>query len=325
MSDLKLKVISFDHAKITFFAFMYSACLVFIMPIDGSIIDRTNYINYAGSSEVILFRYLSEGVVAVIFNEPVWLALNIGLGYFFDPEQVVAIIIFVFSFLASYLVLKSDYRYAVPLLLVLFMPQFIGKYVVHLRQGVAISIFIAGWFSVSRPKKWTLFFLCPFVHASFFFVLIVYLLDCILRKLKLCVDVRSLLTIVLGFFLGSFLSVVASSFGARQAGGDDISTISASGLGFLFWFGILFIFVMQGPRFCKKNSFALLGLIFYLTIYFLTGFSGRIFESFFIFVMISLMYLSGWRKIAFYFAMVFYLAFGWSSRIGQPWMGWGLV
>src|SRR5690554_384590 len=157
---------------IFFVSIFYAYTLASLIPMDDSIKDRVNYLAYASDSGVIYLRYLSSGVLAFLSNEPVWLGVNVVLGQFLSPEQVVFYIVLFSAFWSSYLILKFDSRYFLLLLVVVFFPQVIGKYVVHLRQGLAVSIFLLGWFSVSKNFRYILFFLTPFIHASFFFVLL---------------------------------------------------------------------------------------------------------------------------------------------------------
>ncbi len=67
--------------------------------------------------------------------------MNSALGLFADPDVVVRLIIFVSAFLTAWLVLSNNTKYIFPLLILLFLPNVIKNYLIHLRQGLAISIF----------------------------------------------------------------------------------------------------------------------------------------------------------------------------------------
>lgn len=125
---------------------VYAAVLT-SMPLDA-FKDRANYLVYATSPLEILMRYISGGGASVAFNEPAWLLLNIGLGSFLEPENVVRALIFFPAFTTSFFVLRSNPRNCIFLLAFLLAPQIIKNNITHLRQGVAISVFLLGWFTV---------------------------------------------------------------------------------------------------------------------------------------------------------------------------------
>ncbi|BBR38831.1 hypothetical protein WP3W19E03_13560 [Aeromonas veronii] len=310
-----------------FFAFIlalfYSAALVYIIPMEG-ILDRSNYLVYASSSDVIFARYFVNGLLSVLTNEPVWLFLNVTLSKYLTSEQVVYTFILVSSFISSYLILKVSPKYFFILLLFLFVPQVISKYVVHLRQGLAISIFLIGW---NINNKWRLLFyiLAPLIHSSFFIVLLLLVYTEVLLKLKLANDLRSIAVLILGLAVGLGLGFITSILGARQANEYAFASVSVSGLAFVFWFCILTLFWLQGRHFLKQHSFAISGLIFYLSTYFFIEVTGRVFESIIIIVLISSVGLTQWRRSIFIFLLLCFVILSWTLRIEQPWLGWGSV
>ncbi|MGI2153086.1 EpsG family protein [Shewanella oncorhynchi] len=321
------KIISSDTSLgytffISFLALLYSLMLVFIIPIDA-VMDRANYLIYASDSELIFARYFSIGFLSVFTNEPVWLIINVFLNRFFTAENVVFIVIFFSSFISSYLVLKSNPKYFFFLLFILFMPQVVSKYIVHLRQGLAISIFLVGWSLKNTRWRFLLLLITPFIHSSFFFVLFLYFFSEISLKLKLDRDIRSILVVFLGLGLGLGLGYVANLIGARQANEYDFSSANISGLGFIFWFGVFSLYWFQGRDFVRKHAFSISALIFYLSTYFLIEVTGRIFESMIIFVLLASLDLTAWRRKAFILALFLFVLLTWLPRINQPWLGWG--
>ncbi|MCS0303638.1 EpsG family protein [Vibrio diabolicus] len=304
-------------------AFLYSFALFYFIPMDDSIKDRLNYLVYSSNSEIIALRYLSSGVMPFLVNEPVWLIINITLNKFLTAENVVSSIIFFSAFVTAYLVLNSNPKHFVFLLFILIFPQVIGKYVIHLRQGFAISIFLLGWFTLSKPWRWLLFGLTPFIHASFFFVLVLLFYTSILKKLKFANDLRTVAVVSLGLFIGLGLGFIANILGARQAEEYEFSIANISGLGFLFWLIVFILFWMQGRLFTKENAFAMNVIVFYLTTYFLVEVTGRIFESTVIVVLLVSLGLTSWRRLFFLVLITFFLVLSWFIRLNQPFLGWG--
>ncbi|WFE68798.1 EpsG family protein [Thiomicrospira sp. R3] len=304
-------------------ALLYAATLVYLIPMDDSIKDRVNYLTYASSSDIIVLRYISGGVLSFFTNEPVWLAINIVLNLFLSSENVVAVIIFFSAFISSYLTLKVNPKYFIFLLFILIFPQFIGKYVVHLRQGLAISIFLLAWFTLSKPWRWFLFGLTPLIHASFFFVIFLLAYTSVLKNLKFAIDVRTIAVVALGLVLGLGLGFIAGLVGARQANEYEFNSTEVSGLGFLFWLGVFVLYWLQGRSFTRENAFAITVLAFYLTTYFLIEVTGRIFESTVVIVLLASLGLTAWRRSAFVGAFVLFMLLSWLLRLNQPWLGWG--
>ncbi|RUO27871.1 EpsG family protein [Aliidiomarina sanyensis] len=304
-------------------SFFYAYVLANYIPMDGSIKDRLNYLEYAGSSEVIALRYLSDGYLALVVNEPVWLSINLVLNQLLDPEATLKLIIFFTAFVKAYLVLCVNPKYFAFLLFILFFPQVIGKSVVHIRQGLAIGFFLMGWFTLSKPWKWFLFALSPLIHASFFFVLFLYGFTWLLKQLRFAIDLRTIAVVLLGVGLSLGLGFLAAIFGARQAEEYEFSSTEVSGLGFLFWLCVFVLYLLQGRRFAKANAFAMTAIAFYLSTYFLIEVTARIFESMIVIVLLSSLSLTSWRRKFFIVFISGFVGLSWLLRINQPWLGWG--
>lgn len=306
-------------------SFAYAFVLANYIPMDGSIKDRLNYLEYAGASEVIALGYLSAGYISLFANEPVWLLVNTTFNNFFEPEATLWIIVFFTAFVTAYLVLSINPKYFGFLLLMLFFPPVIDKAVVHIRQGLAIAIFLLGWFAISKHWRWLLFALAPLIHASFFFVLFLYTVTWFLKRLNFALDLRVVAIVLIGLMIGLGLGFIASLLGARQVGVYQFSTTAVSGLGFLFWLGVFVLYWLQGRKFSYDNALAMSAIAFYLTTYFLIEVTARIFESLVIIVLLASLDLSGWRRKVFILAVIAFVGLSWLLRINQPWLGWGVA
>jgi hypothetical protein len=135
-------------------------------------ITTLNY-NNAG---VLYESYSASGFLTLIFNEPIWIFINILLKELIpDPVTGVRVIVFVGSFLSCYVLIKSISEKNRSVLItvalsMLFMlsPSFIKNYITHLRQGLAIGIFMLGM-SFQGLTRIVLVAMAPFIHSSFFF------------------------------------------------------------------------------------------------------------------------------------------------------------
>jgi hypothetical protein len=303
-------------------AFIYASSLSFLIPME-QISDRENYLTYATSSEVIAFGHLAKGFVSFISNEPLWLAINVGLNAFIKPEQIVLSVIFFSAFITSFLILKSNPKYFFFLLFMLLFPQVITKHVVHLRQGLAISIFLLGWFSSSKSWRLLILGLTPFIHASFFFVLTLMFLTFVFRRLRFAVDLKTIFVVLLGLVVSFSLGHISSFLGARQSEQYEFSQASVSGLGFVFWLSVFVLYWLQGRSFTQHNAFIMVCIAFYLTTYFLIEVTGRIFESTVIITFLAGLGLTSWRRKVFMACITHFVLLSWLVKFNEPWLGWG--
>ena len=306
---------------VVFIAFGYGGMLS-ALPLEV-FSDRVNYLNYAANSWDILVRYWSTGLSVGLFNEPLWLLLNSVLAQVFSPETVLRLIIFGSAALVAWQVLRQDSRYFFILLVFLLLPQVVGYHITGLRQGVAIALFLTGWYVQKRSWRWLLIGMTPFVHASFFFVILLLALTGIARQLKLATDLRTLLFVSAGLGTSVMLGPFVAMVGARQAEVYSFSTANVSGLGFLFWTAIFFIMCLQGRTFIRQYAFEYGAVVFYLSTYFLIEVTGRIFESTLLLVLMAGLHLSGWRRQLFIAMIIGYGALQYLLRVREPWLGFG--
>uniref|UniRef100_UPI003906D1AB hypothetical protein n=1 Tax=Pseudomonas sp. KCJK8927 TaxID=3344560 RepID=UPI003906D1AB len=130
------------------------------------------------------------------------------------------------------------------------------------------------------------------------------------------------LAIGLGFAVG--MAWLAAFMGARQAENFSSAELKVSGFGFIFWLGVLIMFVLQGRIFLKRNSFAVGGLIVYLSAYFLTGAAGRIFESFLWLVLLAGLEMESRWRVLFCIMLLSYGATAYWLSLSLPMFGFGV-
>lgn len=304
------------------FSVLYGLALA-MLPMDA-LMDRANYIEYAAYSDEKILLNASQGLLVLIFNEPLWLLLNVFLANFFsDAEGVIRFYIFFSSSIFSYFFVRRNFCNAILFVAIIFAPIIIKNYVIHLRQGVAISVFFLGWCIANRRIRLGLMLLSPFIHASFFFVIFLMFVSRVLQKLRFSVVllVSAFCAIALGMMI--LAPKVAQIMGARQVDALDSPGGDVSGFGFVFWVAVAMVFAAQGQAFIKKHLFEIFSLLFYLISYFFLPWSGRIFESALCVILSASISLTGWRRSFFFFMMIGYVLLMYSMRINRPMLGFG--
>ena len=287
--------------------------------------DFNNYLVYPDTSWIKLLGLLEQGVLTVFSNEPLWLIINASLRNYLETETVVRLIIFGSAFSVCWLMLRYNQKHFFWILVFLLMPMVLKNNLIHIRQGAAIAIFLCGWFSSTRYLRWLFMGLAPFIHSSFFIVLLVYFTAKGLTKLRLGPDLRTLVLLSLSASIVIGLGWVATVLRARQAEEFDFTVSVVSGLNFVFWFTILVITFMEGRRFFREHSFEVGMIILYLVTYWFIEVTARIFESTFLLVLLAGLGLTGWRRFAFLAAISIYGVAGWIVRIKLPLLGFGVI
>jgi hypothetical protein len=293
------------------------------LPVDG-FMDRDNYLVYAEYSLDIFQSNTDQGIGYTLANEPLWLLINIFLSFFLSPEDCVRVIVFFSSFIVSFLILRADPRYFLLLFLFLLDPEVLTNHVIHLRQGLAIAVFLLGWFSQNKSFRWFFIILSPFIHSSFIFVVPLLFLNNILLMLHFSSVWLLVFYVLFGLFFDFAGVSLAAQIGARQ--GDEYQSFETNitGLGFIYWLFFAGILILEGKDFMRRHSFSHCVLIVYLSTYFFLPVTARVFASTLLLVLLSGLHLTSFRKLAFYMIFTFYFFFGWYQRIELPGFGWGI-
>jgi len=291
------------------------------LPVDG-FRDRENYLGYAEYSLDIFQFNIDQGVGYALANEPLWLLINILLSFFLNPEDCVRVIVFFSSFVVSFLILRADRKYFFLLFLFLLLPQVLKNHIIHLRQGLAIAVFLLGWFSQNKSLRWLFIILSAFIHSSFFFVVLLLFLNNVFLMLSFSSGWLILLYLLVGLFLDFSGVKFAAQLGARQVAEYQSVETGASGLGFILWLFFSGILILEGKNFMRRHSFSLCVLMVYLSTYFSLSFTARIFESTLLLVLLSGLHLTSYRKLAFYGLFTVYFLFDWYRRIELSGFGW---
>ena len=283
--------------------------------------DYQNYIDYVTHSEYMLTSNLIDSFLVVVANEPIWLLLNIGLNGVFEPEVAVRWVVAISAFLTVWRYLTHDVKNIWFLLLFLCLPIVVKNNLVHVRQGVGISILIATWFSGSKTHRWLGLLIAMLVHSSVAFLVVIYAVSVLLERWRIPMVYGILVYCCYGFLLSYGLEAIASVVGARQSQEYDFKASLFSGSGFIFWMMILIILLFEEFHSRKSSHYGIGILICYLTTYWFIEVSSRIFESGLLLVLPYGCRLVGFKKWLFVAMIVFYANYMWLSRLSQPLLG----
>lgn len=250
--------------------------------------DRFFYLVYAESSWVLIQNNISKGLFIFLANEPLFLLINSVLALLFSPESVVKIMIFTASFLGLYsLGHLSKYNFWI-LFLFSISPTILLKYITHLRQGLAMSIYFLGLAGLISNKRYKYIrFTTIFIHSSMAFVVLYEFLEVFFKKIKFSSGLRlffSSITLT-GFMI--LIPWIAMVLGDRRADAYAFKLgLSGSGFALLIWVFAGSFFVI----FKKKDYISIIcnyGIIFYLVSYVYLDFGARVFESIFPLIILS--------------------------------------
>jgi hypothetical protein len=257
--------------------------------------DRTNYITYAVDSVGIFANY--ENWLVILFNEPLFLLINGALSYFFHADSVPYVFVFFIAFTLFFVVVKKSKNVltaSVAILLLIFTAQVFHLQLVILRQGIATALFVWLVYYCWQTKKFYFFLpILGLIHSSFFIVTAMFYID---KLTTGYISQRPTIRLAVQFIFGLVVSLlglyIAAALGMRQASESHIlGPVSVGGGNFILWSIVLITLVSLSTRRLYSDPFyivAMLGLCFYLALYFFSPISGRIVGVFLPFCLVAI-------------------------------------
>lgn len=256
--------------------------------------DFSSYLDYVPNSSYLLSsRPFSS--LEFYANEPLWLLINYIFSFIFLPDTAVRAVIFLSSTIISCALLRFSGLPFPIILLALLFPISIKNNIFHIRQGLAVSFFLLGFYTQSRAISPFLLLSAPFIHSSFFFLLPLFYLSKFNILSSFEPRLKSFLYMLLGSLIVFFGLYFASFAGARQVVSYLSADVHPSGIAFFVWLCVFILFLAQGRAFLANYMFQISVLSIYLSSYFFFSFSARIFESCFLLVFASGFSLTGYR------------------------------
>jgi hypothetical protein len=280
--------------------------------------DRLGYYSYASNSSLILKNNSNIGLIRLLANEPLFLIINSFLAVFFSPQNVLKVIIFCSTLLFFYsLGLMSKFNLLL-IVVLLISPTVLSKYITHLRQGFAMSIYFLGIaYKMQDNRLKYIRFLAVFIHSSLYFLILYEILDLFFKKIKIDNTLKIIFsTIILTIFMG-LIPWVSYIINDRRSNTYDYDIgFSGSGYGFLIWLVAGSFFLIYNKK-NFLNKFTNYGIIFYLISYFYLDYGARIFESIFPLIILSTMINKNKVFKSIYLIFIFlFSALGWYLRGG---------
>jgi hypothetical protein len=303
-------------------AMIFSIAYAFVLaslPIDG-FVDRDNYFNYITDASLLLESKLESGIATLLQNEPVWLLVNLFLGFFLEEHNALRVLIFFSAWLFSQSILrisKDDPTFFILAVVICLLPQVLKNYIIHLRQGLAIALLMFTLTSPSLMVRRAGNILTPLIHTSFLFVFINYMLSWLANKYQGAskANIYLAMLFVACLFNLSLIFLVGYSDARQITENASLDFEARSGMAFLFWLIILVIFLSDGVDFGIRYFFAVASIVGYLLLYFLFSPIARIFESAMPFVLVTGYGLQSIRRQWFYLMLGVLFCYQWLSPI----------
>lgn len=263
--------------------------------------DRDYYVIYANEAEAVIQS--SKTIFALVLNEPIFLRLAQFYGEYLTAESFP---IFMSGLVSSiYIVMLMKYSktiimFVLGVISLIFISYLQTAQLMVLRQGVATSIFLVTLLLVkSERKKLIVCILLSFFHSVFFIISIIYALYIYFLKNKSTVVMLTIVGAVSAVFYISS-TFLLSYMGFRQAEIYVNETETSGGGAFvLSIFTFIYLYFWGNKENKELYDWTLIGLILFIVGYFLFFSAGRLFVSFFPFVLILLVTKSRFQDILF--------------------------
>lgn len=246
-----------------FYKFFISFFIIFlIIKLPNDLLwDRDNYLYYAEYSDRIIENY--NDIYSLIFNDYLFLKLNYFLSFFISPSSIVNFFVIfslgvLFFLLSKYSINILTFTFGV--ILSLLITPILHLEVIAIRQALATSIVLLGFYFFNDFKKMIfVFFIASLVHSAFFLFLFLFLLDNFLFS-KFKFNKRLILNSSVIFVIAFSYLIIASILGFRQvelyssydgAVGGGSFLIACFVFLYLYFYGdtihkLLYFFVLQG-------------------------------------------------------------------------------
>ncbi|MFU1858149.1 EpsG family protein [Sphingobacterium sp. NGMCC 1.201703] len=286
--------------------------------------DRDNYLIYASTPSLLIAQVFSSK--SFLFKEPLFLLLNQGfLLLFGDPVRTINTFVFFITFATAFFSFFRTRSFLLGVVVLFFLfiqTQYLGMQLVTIRQGIGTALLLF-LFPVIQKKYliFLLFFICSLIHNSFYIITLFYIVYWILNEKLKIKSFAKKISIFTGFgflFFSVFFTISKSIETKQNLQSLEESGASGSGGAFLMWaiiLGYLLIFKRSTNKTDTSQrifDLAIIGLVIYLTGYFLTPIVGRMIGIVIPFIAISLTERFRVRDLFFFgfvLAINFYLYF----------------
>ncbi len=262
----------------------------------NQITDRANYQDNIIEGEQLYQNSISSGFPLIFFTEPLFkLIYYIFLVLDIQPEVAIKSIIF-FMTTSTFLTLLNRFKITPFWIIVLLLsPTVIVNYIMTIRQGFATVLFLLLVYNQNYKLKHVFIWLIPLFHYSFFIVNIIYYYSLYFSDNNNPYK-KIFFVLFISFFSSIIILKIVNFLNLSYFIGYEDDLKFQFGLGIIFWFSILILFILEGKYFLRRNLFEVLSICFYVgSVSFFSPFS-RILQAVSIFILIAGFELTGFRR-----------------------------
>lgn len=250
-----------------------------------------------------------------IFFEVGYYYLNRLLELFLSPEYIIRSIVFFNCFSFMYFALswpRGWWKVVLMMIVFFFQPQVFALQLVTIRQGIGVSILLLtlplsikyAWFRMAMTMLMGAF------HNSFYLVGGLIIFNEALRAIFLIrsMRVRLVFIFLLTLVINVGISVVAGMIASKQGGALEAGGRGGGGAFVLFSAILGYILLFKKIDYQDKTykylyQISLMGLMLYLTGYFLSPLAGRMIGTYLPFIYLLLLYRAKYSDILFVAAL----------------------
>ncbi len=262
--------------------------IFFLSCIYVSNLDLKDLVAYKNSFE-IAFAYLNT---ISFLSEPLFSLYNAAMSFFIEDFETYKYFHIFWTFSITFIGCHVLGRFSYFESLVLFSnPALLQNYFIHLRQGMAISIFFLIMLLFKKrifaSNRNALFyasissFFAGLVHLSFFLIFTIFITLFLLSYLR---NKETAFSVFIPLILLLFISF--NIFFAETIRNSEVFQISffPNGIGFGFVFALLVLIFSSSKdrQGISINWIFASGIISYISFYMITPYAGRLFDSLFI-------------------------------------------
>ncbi|MBB4067460.1 hypothetical protein GGQ18_000019 [Salinibacter ruber] len=265
--------------------------------------DDRNYVEYGVYAEDYLDNVSTSQPVIFLLNEPAYNVFNYIVAESVGGEWYMPVFIFISFSVISIAIYRLSRRPVLSLLVFLLFMPVVKNWYIHLRQGLAISLFFLG-ISSSRKYKIFLFSLSSLIHTSIFVSIGSYLYDYVAAKIGLSRAVRLTLFFVVAALFAWLLEDLLKAIGYvvqrrdyRDAG--QLASIKV----YLTYIIISIGYFMSTSENKSMMTQFLYGLSLYVTMGFSVPYAARVFENYIPFAVLSITD-ADYRKNYYFYVML---------------------
>ncbi|NUF61535.1 EpsG family protein [Acinetobacter bereziniae] len=280
-------------------------CVLYLMVIYSLpskwFLDRDFYILYAEYSDIVIKDFTST--ISMLVNEPVFLFVAKSFGVTFGADSFPTAMSLLVSAVFLYCLTtqsKTSIVWFLGFLQLIFNPYLYAPQLMVLRQGVATAVFLYVFLNFKDEKtKLLVCLFLSFFHSIFFLVTIIYFAYIFFLKHRSPLQIIAI-TGVFSSIIFLFSKLILSTLGFRQASlYSGVNETGGGGAFVLALITLLYVYFFGAKE--KKDLFnwSLIGLVIFLTSYFLFFSPGRLFMTFFPFIFILLVQKSRFEDIVF--------------------------